>query len=386
MADIFLGEFDVDILPPFVSNPFPVPTSVGIDLFTNISFDVQDQGGSSVDLDELNVTVDGNPAITAGVFQFGYSGTISPIAAGWSVVIDPDDALNLDSLIEVVVEAQDQASIPNIMAPYSWSFSTNEGLIVPPSLSSFPGNQIIQLQWSLPPPTQMLQELFQLVRSTDGFPETVDQGELVYEGQLKEYEDLDVVNGQRYYYTIFVIRRYVSGVPEYVPYNRVSSTTAVPRVIVPTTVVLKEYVPERGEFGVTANPIAHGALQKTWGRLEDGVRAQNDVFLVQAAREVRSPLRGQVLEVGELPSSSPARRLSYVEVVNDRGLVVRVSGFIPLPNIARGLTVVPGQIMGRTSSSEIEISCFKQPVANFGRRTVRPRNFFLTTEQRDGRR
>jgi hypothetical protein len=385
MADIFLGEFDVDILPPVVTEELPAPGTVDVSLFTDISFKIQDQGGSSVDIDSLDVTVDGQPAITAGVFQLGFGGTITPIPSGWDVVIDPGNPLNLDSLIETTIDAQDQASIPNIMPTFSWVFQTNEGLIESPSLSALPGNENIQLQWSLPPPTQMLQELFRLVRNLEAFPTSVDQGELVYEGLERQYLDVDVDNGIRYYYTVFVVRRFVDGVPDYVPYETRASATAVPRQVLAQTIKLAEYVPERGEFGPSAHPVPHGTLNKTWGVLEDGVRRQSDTFRVRASREVQAPMRGTVTEVGELPSSSPVQRVSYVDVTNDRGMVVRVSGFFPLPDIVGGQTVVPGQVMGRTTSSEIEIAVFKKPVSTFGKRTVRPSKFFLAIETRDGR-
>jgi hypothetical protein len=383
MADIFLGEFDVDILPPFVSNKFPVPGTTNVDLFTNVSFDIEDQGGSTVAVSSIQVTIDGQDAVINGSIQLGFGGSFTPIPSGFTIIIDPDVPLFLDKEIVVTVDARDQASIPNIMPTVTWSFFTNEGVNVSPTLSALSGDGLIQLGWSLPPPTQMLQELFQLRKTLDSSPVSPNEGDLIYEGTDRTFIDTDVENGTRYFYTVFVIRKFVSGVPEYVPYEEPASATAVPRAVeTQAPLSLKEYVPARGEFGPSNDPLPHGRIISVWGEQ----RRQSTILSVSSGREVQAPVRGRVVEIVDSAGTTVSQRIKSVSIQTKNGILVQLSGFIPIQGISPGIEVTSGQVIGRTSFSNIEFAIFKMPTGTFGRRTIRPRYFYVTVENRDGRR
>jgi hypothetical protein len=148
---------------------------------------------------------------------------------------------------------------------------------------------------------------------------------------------------------------------------------------------LDEYVPERGEFGATSDPIPNAEITSVWGSIVGSTRRQSDVLRAQTGRAIRSPARGVVRTVEEVAASSSTQVLTAVEVETPRGLVLRLSAFIPLPSVIPGSTIEAGQILGRVSSEIIEFSVTKLPVGGFGKRSVRPLYFFTTVENRDGR-
>lgn len=112
-----------DRTPPFLLNRSPGVDAVEQPLYANIVFDLVD-ADTGVDITSINVTVNGVPAITAGVFQPGYGGTIVPISAGYTVTVNPDVDFALNALITVVVNASDLNWQPNAMVPVTWSFDT----------------------------------------------------------------------------------------------------------------------------------------------------------------------------------------------------------------------------------------------------------------------
>lgn len=78
---------------------------------TNILFSLHDTDGSGIIPELLNVTVGGNPAITDGVFQAGYSGSIvSDIVSGYDgyeITIDPDTNFTLGEEIVISIDTKD---------------------------------------------------------------------------------------------------------------------------------------------------------------------------------------------------------------------------------------------------------------------------------------
>lgn len=145
MPDVFLGEFGIDVEPPFISNRSPANLATGVLRNTDISFDVKDVGGSGVSLSSLDVVVDGANAILAGVFQPGFSGTITPIVDGYAVVINPNTDFPFSYLVSVSVDATDIGPVPNVMTTDSWSFTSLDDNIAPVINNLFPADLSINI-------------------------------------------------------------------------------------------------------------------------------------------------------------------------------------------------------------------------------------------------
>jgi hypothetical protein len=229
----------------------------------------------------------------------------------------------------------------------------------------------------------MLQALYQLRRSTTGFPVLPTEGTLVYQGLQKEFIDTGVENGVVYYYTLFVIRRYIGGSPDYVPYDTDASVSARPRGVVTARLPEIEYVPARGDFGIrTIDPMPHGRTLSVYGAYSGSSRRYSDIVSVGTGRVVQSPVRGTIRDVYNV-SSLGSRVTKAVEIQVDSGLVIVISGIIV--SVSKRSTVEVGQVIGRTVGGTVEFSAYKMPGGGFGKRSVRPRYFYLTIENRDGR-
>lgn len=137
MPQVFYGFFivETDLAAPVVSNRVPAPNSLELPLNTNVSFDVTDQAlGAGISSADLYVTFNSTPIITAGVFQSGYSGTLTPFANGYSVFINPNSDFTVNDTINVQIIAQDQALTPNVVIDtYTISVLTDN---TAPSLSN----------------------------------------------------------------------------------------------------------------------------------------------------------------------------------------------------------------------------------------------------------
>jgi hypothetical protein len=124
MADVFIGTQALETGLPFVTNEFPAPGAVDVPVDTNISFTVLDDvGGAGIDVNSIDVDIEGTPAIVDGVFQPGYTGSIVANGNGFDVTINPDVDLPGSTLIGVDVFAADLAEPPNTVNA-SWSFTT----------------------------------------------------------------------------------------------------------------------------------------------------------------------------------------------------------------------------------------------------------------------
>lgn len=358
-----------DVVGPVFSNKSPTTTNV--DRNTNIGFRVADVL-NDVDDTTINATVNGQIAITGGGPGPDYSVTLSPIVQGYDVVIDPDSDLKFDETYTVYAEAEDTRGNPSST---TWQFTTVQGLIVSPILQASAGNERVSLTWSLPPPELMRQERFDLRRSLTAFPETPADGDLIYRGLNRYHIDLDVDNGITYHYTVFVLRK----PGEYVPYDARASDTGRPRLVKSAVIRGIEYVPVRGDFGAkTVNPMPYGTTTDIWGSLVGETRRQSDLVSVPLNRVVRAPVQGTVRDVVDYVGVSKT-----IEIEVASGIVVYLSGI--LVTVARGESVEAGQVVGRTVGGRVELGVYKLSTMTVGRRTVRPRYFYLTTENRDGR-
>lgn len=138
MADVYIGSYVVDTTPPVVSNPFPAPAAISVAPSTNISFDITDVGGDGVDLATLVVYIDATLAISGGVFQAGFTGSITPIVDGYTVVIDPTSNFDYEQSVTVTVDAADLSPVPHVMTTYVWSFLTAAPAVIPQGCPLYP--------------------------------------------------------------------------------------------------------------------------------------------------------------------------------------------------------------------------------------------------------
>lgn len=129
MPDIFTGVLDVDNTAPVVSSLFPAPLSTGVPVGTSISFDVTD-AGAGVNLSSLDVIIAAQPAILNGAFAPGFSGTITTIPTGYSVLINLGSPLAYYENVVVDYYVEDQAAIFNSTSG-SWSFTSESDLTGP---------------------------------------------------------------------------------------------------------------------------------------------------------------------------------------------------------------------------------------------------------------
>jgi hypothetical protein len=128
VSDLFFGTFSTDTSAPVVTAPFPANGLTGVDEDSNVSFTITD-ADAGVDLTSLIVRVGGVTVYDggAGGFQPGYTGTVTDVGGGaYEVVVDP--TLDMDSYadIDVTVDAQDLAPLPNVMPQYSWGFKVRD--------------------------------------------------------------------------------------------------------------------------------------------------------------------------------------------------------------------------------------------------------------------
>ena len=356
---------------PTIFDVFPGDGVIDVELDTNIGFSVIDATG--VDVATLQMTLNGAQVIIDGVQASGFVVTMTGVPTLMDVVIDPVSNLLLDTDYTVIVNVAD---IVGNSGSRTWVFTTLVGVIVSPVLTAVGYDQLIKLSWVVPPPEAMLQETFELRRSTVAYPVLPTEGKLVYQGAALVFDDENVINGVTYYYTIFVVRRHVAGVPEYVPYEPQASAEARPRAVVVAPVKIVEYVPTRGEFGPkTVNPLPQGQTVAIWGP----GRRQSDLVRTTAGKPFQSPVRGSVRALRDVTD------FKVIEIETASGIVLVLSGVRLLSSVVVGMAVEAGQAIGRTVDGVVEFEIYKLPVANFGRRTIRPRYFYLTVEERDGR-
>jgi hypothetical protein len=376
----FTTEF-VDLSAPIISNRDPAPDDTNVPVDTTLAFRLTDVSG--LDESSVNMVVDGTQALINGVEGTGYALVKAPVVDGFDYVVTPDEVLLLDEEYELIVTASDTEGNDG---SWVWTFTTVQGVIESPRLYARAIEETVSCIWTLPAPDVMRQTLFELRRSLSTFPLTPDEGELVYSGLDRQFVDTDVVYGQTYFYTIFVVRKYVDGLPVYVAYEEQASDSARPRQITVATSRQVEYVPARGDFGIrTVNPLPNGQVIATWGqKTAEGAR-QSDLIRTVAGRPVQSPVRGTVGAVADSVIESSDTRLKRVEISTQSGITLSLDGIVPWPDISPGSGVEAGQTLGRTSSGNVEFRIWKQPAGAFGRRAVRPRYFYLTTESRDGR-
>lgn len=379
MSDVYAGSYGLDDTAPDVFNQVPAPGATGVAVNSNIDFDILDDAfGDGVDLSSIDVLVDGVPAVVGGVIQVGFTGSVSASGNGYHVTLNPDDDYGPLTLVPVQVDARDLADPANVMTTVTWSFTTGGVLVLgTPVLSAIALDSRVGLNWTIP--AGMIVSEFFLRRSTDAAPTTIAEGTQVFQGASQFYLDLNVVNGTRYYYTVFAELPDAS----IFPYDQLASASALPRRVSSVTPLLPEYVPARGEFGRTVNPMPYGTTLEIWGDIVGRTRRQSDLIDTPPSRSVQAPAGGVVTRVDESPLSVGAEILSLVEITTDSGLALTLNGVFALSSVVQGRRVEAGQVIGRTTGDSVEFSIIKLPTGSFGRRSVRPLYFYLAVENRE---
>jgi len=355
---------------PTIYDLVPPDASTGASTTTGVGFKSTDQHG--VDLTSLAMTFDGESAVIAGVAQTGYTLVTTPIADGYEVTVALDADLGIGTTHQVSVSIADNLGVAS---QTSWSFEIDLGIVVFPSLRAIPLGDKIRLVWDLPAPEFMLQQLFQLRRSVDAAPTTPSQGQLVYEGTSRVYEDTDVETGVRYHYTIFVVRRVVDNVPEYVAYDPRSSDSARLRGLVISDPKIDEYIPAPGEFGFkTTDPLPGAQVIRSWTPSENA-----SLLATQGNRPVLAPVSGVIRKIEDAGNG-----LKILEFQTTGNLVLSITGILALGSLTVGQTIEVGVNVGTTVPGTVEFEIYRPATNDLGRRTIRPRYFYLTAEKRGG--
>jgi len=79
-------------------------------------------------------------------------------------------------------------------------------------LIAVPGDKKIELSWKNPSDIDF--NGVRIIRSDRFYPNSIDDGEIIYEGRGSYFEDTGLINGKRYYYSVFAYdksRNYSSG-------------------------------------------------------------------------------------------------------------------------------------------------------------------------------
>jgi len=375
-------QFTARNQPPFLSNLSPASGATGVHPNDDIRIDLRDlDSGVVLSLTTIYLNVDGGGWQTAydgstDTFASPYNGPNSQrsvLTDGHRFVID-DDGMVFDQGQTIQIRVVSEDAVGNTLDT-TYQYTTFLGVDQTPVLYTRPIGDVINLFWQLPPPDEMLQELFQLRRSTQTPPTTPSEGELVYEGVDREFTDTDVEYGVTYHYTIFVIQSFASGIPQYLPYEEPASASAKIREIFVSVVTESEYVPVRGDFGdKTIQPVANSQTVGVWGRL-DTTRQTSEIMRVPPSVRVKSPVNGTVRDLGT----------DYIDIeTRDTEIVIRLSDLIPMTSLlSRGDELQAGQVIGQTSTTNMRLEIYKLPSGTFGKRTVRPKYFWATIEDRD---
>lgn len=361
-----------DTTLPVITNRLPAPAATGVLVTSAVSFDLLDVGGSGINLSTLNVSLSDETStsqvIVSGVTQPGYSVSITPIVGGYHVSADIIGNLLIYETYDVDVDVED---IAGNQATSTWSWSTEEGVSETPILNASGLDAAVYAGWYVNPAMRVT--YFQLRRSLSSYPTTVNEGSLVYQGTAQSFHDQAVVNGTVYFYTVFVVRKVILGVPLYVAYDARASDDALPRHVTLVDGLEAEYVPTPGELGsVVAIPWPHGRLTGSWGEpIGGGLRADHDVWLLARGREIVAPVAGTVSELG-------SRTLS---IDTDTGIRVRLYGQVS-PTRGVGERVETGELVGSALGGEAMLQLHKLPSGGYGRRSIRPSYLYLRAERR----
>lgn len=363
-----------DTALPLVVNTLPVDLSVNVSATSPVVFDIVDGAGSGINLSTLSLSLTDIASVTtdvivSGVPQPPFVVTTTVVSGGFRVSVTRPGGLSKDQTYTADVSVDDAAGNTGTG---SWSWSTESGVVETPRLSAVGGQGQVYTSWYVNP--AMSVESFVLRRSITSPPMDPDSGLLVYAGTEKKFIDTNVVDGQQYFYTVFVIRFLVSGVPQYVPYSPPASASATTTLVRVSAPVIPEYVPVPQEFGQTTMPWDGGSISQAWGA-EDagGRRRQSDLWILPRGRPIRAPVTGTITESGD----------KAMVIETSLGIRISISGQLaPSPGTGPGTRVQTGDLLASAGGGAVEFSVFRLPSGRDGLRSIRPTYFYRTVERR----
>ncbi|MDD5716015.1 MAG: Ig-like domain-containing protein [Patescibacteria group bacterium] len=138
--------FVADTTGPTFDNLSPGSAETGVSPNSDVSFFVSDELWE-VDTYSIDVTINGHRAVTDGVYESGYGGTMGWNGThGYTVTINPDDNFYYRETVEVAVTASDELGNESQTA---WTFMTSDaipslGIVVTPASAGGPNVRIVE--------------------------------------------------------------------------------------------------------------------------------------------------------------------------------------------------------------------------------------------------
>ena len=124
----------IDDEAPTLTNFNPADEATGQSRSVSPFFEIDDNVG--VNNLSIDVTIEAVNAIINGVFQSGYTGTITASGTGYNVTINPSAQFSYAQAVEMTVYAEDTAVTPNSVTLSDWNF-TIRSEPVPVSTTSY---------------------------------------------------------------------------------------------------------------------------------------------------------------------------------------------------------------------------------------------------------
>jgi len=147
LGGFHVEDFIPDVEPPFLQNLIPAPGDTGLLRNTNIQFDLLDLG-KGVNVDTVNITVNGHPVLVNGEQQAGYSVNLLTIPYGFRYTIVSHALWPEGDLVVVEVQASDLAYLPMTLDT-SYSFATASTPPVLLNRNPEPGSRDVHLNRSI---------------------------------------------------------------------------------------------------------------------------------------------------------------------------------------------------------------------------------------------
>lgn len=107
LTPIYMVLLAGDIIPPTLfTGHNPAKSATNVSIATNIYFEIDDEN-SGVDSSTITVTIEGVNAILNGVFQSGFSGTITADGLGYNITINPNNNFSVLQVVNITLDADD---------------------------------------------------------------------------------------------------------------------------------------------------------------------------------------------------------------------------------------------------------------------------------------
>jgi len=98
------------------------PGNAGFPLESQIAFDIIDNGFNGVDLNSVVVVIEGTTVYQNSGQLAGYIVVVTPLGNGYHFNVTAPANWGPGQTVNITVTGQDTYAVPNVMAPFSWSF------------------------------------------------------------------------------------------------------------------------------------------------------------------------------------------------------------------------------------------------------------------------